>query len=239
MRRSTGRKTTYQVLQKRDESYDDEVITSDDEQDDTKDKRKLMYSGFVITVNTNVHKPDDIDIANDFGRSMEDVCDQLGYRGMDCRVWGTLFKVNTGQGRKYLDKKQRVPNPKYNANYNSFYAEDDKKGIEHWITLLESMHVESGGAEWAPGTKKNRKNQYLHAHIFVKVMHRTRLLVDTAALAAYFKEEMCLPHKPYVHVDVVRDNTQKIIDYIMKNGWNKNSRFVTENADYFFVSNDK
>jgi hypothetical protein len=59
--------------------------------------------------------------------------------------------------------------------------------------------------------------------------------VDTQYLANWFYNEAQLPHKPYVHVDVIRDNTAKVLDYVTKNAWNKNSQEVQDHAMNFFI----
>lgn len=200
------------------------------------DKREIKYSAFLITVNTNMSVDDD-DEADEWGARFTEALDEIGYNGASCSTWGKFFRVNVGRGKKWLDKKGTVPNPKYNPEYNSFYENDDKQGIDHWCSLIESMHIEGAGVEWAPGTK-NGKNQYLHAHIFVKIAHRTRLLVDRDYVASYFHERLHLPHKPYVHVDVIRDNTAKVLEYVTKNAWNKNSSTVQDHAQAFFIGHD-
>ena len=197
------------------------------------DKRALKRSAFMITVNTNISIDDDEE-ADKFAEKFGEVVDSIGFKGSTCSTWGHFFRVATGRGKKWLDKKCTKPNPKYDPNYNSYYEQDDKQGIEHWCSLIESLHV-IGGVEWAPGTKKNQRNQYLHAHIFVKVQHRTRLLVNTEYLANWFQTQARLPHKPYVHVDVVRDTTSRVLDYVTKNAWNKNSTEVRDHAMDFFV----
>ncbi len=193
------------------------------------DKRAVKHSAFMVTVNTNMAIDNDVE-ADEWAEKLADAVDSIGFKGSSCSTWGHFFKVNVGRGKKWLDKKGTKPNPKYNENYNAFYAEDDKQGIEHWCEFFESLHIQGGGVEWAPGTK-NGKNQYLHAHIFIKVKHRTRLLVDRDYLAQWFWDKVGLPHKPYVHVDVVMDNTVKVIDYITKNG----SEELRDAAMEFFV----
>lgn len=200
---------------------------------DKNDKRALKHSAFLITVNTNMSIDDD-EKADEWGERFQEVLDDIGYKGASCSTWGQFFRVNVGRGKKWLDKKGTKPNPKYDPNYNSFYSEDDKQGIDHWCSLIESLHIEGAGVEWAPGTK-NGKNQYLHAHIFVKISHRTRLLVDRDYVASYFHEKLNLPHKPYVHVDAIRDNTARVLDYVTKNAWNKNSTAVKDHAMEFFI----
>lgn len=199
----------------------------------TRDKRAVMQSSFLVTVNTNVAIEDD-DLADVMGEKFQTVLDDMGYDGEGCETWGRFFKVATGRGRKWLDKKQTVPNPDYDSNYNSFYAMDDKQGVAYWCSLIKNLHMEGAGVEWAPGTKKGR-NKYLHAHILLKVTHTTRMLVDRDFVAEYFQEKLSLGHKPYVHVDVLMDTTQRALNYIFKNDWNKNSQTVKENAEEFFT----
>ncbi len=200
------------------------------------DKRALKHSSFMITINTNMSVEDDKE-ADEWAIKFSEVLDGIGFNGATCRIWGNFFRVNTGSGKKWLNKKGTVPNPKHNPDYNSYYEEDDKQGLEFWCSLIERLVVVQAGVEWAPGTKKG-KNQYLHAHIFVKLSHRTRLLVHRENLAKYMMDEMGLPWLPYVHVDVVRDNTSKVIDYIMKNAWNKNSDVVRDRALQFFTDGE-
>lgn len=198
------------------------------------DPRDMNRSMFMITINTNMCEDDNYK-ADGLAEKLAGVVDSMGYDGPSCELWGSFFKVNTGRGRKWLDKKQTKPNPKYNPNYNAFYAQDDKQGMEHWCSFLECMKIESAGVEWAPGTKRG-KNQYLHTHLFVKVAHRTRLLINTDSVADYIKTKMNLDHKPYVHVDVVRDTTNKIIAYTLKNAWNKDlDREIAQKAHDFFA----
>lgn len=197
------------------------------------DKRALKHSNFLITINTNVEVMDDYE-GDEMANKLGELVDTIGFKGSTCELWGHFFKVATGRGKKWLDKKCTVPNPKYDANYNSYYEQDDKQGIEHWCSFMESLHVK-GGVEWAPGTAKNHRNRYLHAHIYVKVEHRTRLLVDRDYLAQWFWEKAHLPHKPYVHVDIIRDTTSRVLDYITKNAWNKNSQEVKDHAMDFFI----
>lgn len=135
----------------------------------TTDPRALKRSAFLITINTNMSIDDD-QLADEFGHTFEDVLNDLNYVGKACEdKWGYFFRVNVGRGKKWLDKKQSVPNPKYDSNYNQYYANDDKQGIKHWCSLIEKIEIQAAGVEWAPGTKKNHKNQYLHAHVMVKV----------------------------------------------------------------------
>ncbi len=227
--KATGAKTTYQrrrdVPPPRPQSIKDKRATSN--------KRAIKHSAFMITINTNMSIDND-DEADRWGEKMEAVVDGLGYHGASCHEWGPFFKVNVGRGKKWLDKKGTKPNPSHDPNYNQYYANDDKQGVEHWCSFFERMHIEGGGVEWAPGTKKNHRNQYLHAHIFIKISHRTRLLVDRDYVASYFWDKMGLPHKPYVHVDVVKDNTQRVIDYVTKNAWNRNVPELQEKAREFF-----
>jgi hypothetical protein len=188
----------------------------------------------MITINTNMNIEDD-DAADEMGRLFEEVLNEMNYKGKACEErWGYFFKVNVGRGKKWMDKKQTVENPNYNPNFNKAYEQDDKQGIEHWCSLIDRIEVHGAGVEWAPGTKKNHKNQYLHAHVVVKVRHRTRLLVDRDYVASYFREKLSLPHKPYVHVDVVRDTTQKAIEYVTKNAWNGSSQVIDEDTVDFF-----
>ncbi len=200
----------------------------------TNDPRAQKRSAFLITVNTNVAVGDD-DVADEMGLRLKEVIDDMAYSGGACAQWGGFFKVNVGRGRKWLDKKQSIPNPKHDPTFNQYYAEDDKQGVEHWCSLIDRIEVAGAGVEWAPGTKKG-KNQYLHAHIMVKVRHRTRLIVDRDYVASYFWEKMgsYLPHRPYVHVDVVRDTTQKVIEYVTKNAWNANSQVIDGDTVEFF-----
>lgn len=197
------------------------------------DPRSIKHSAFMITINTNMSIEDDT-LADEWGENMAEALDEIGYKGSSCTTWGKFFRVNVGRGKKWLDTKGTVANPKYDPDFNKFYANDDKQGVEHWCSFIERMHIEGAGVEWAPGTKKNHKNQYLHAHILVKISHRTRLLVDRDYVAKYFKERLGLPHIPYIHVDVVKDNTQKIIDYVTKNAWNKNVGELQGKAQEFF-----
>jgi hypothetical protein len=200
----------------------------------TTDPRALKRSAFLITINTNMSVEDD-DAADEMGILFTDVLNELNYVGRACEdKWGYFFRVNVGRGKKWLDKKETVPNPAHNPDFNKYYAEDDKQGIDHWCSLIEKIEIHAAGVEWAPGTKKNHKNQYLHAHFMVKVQHRTRLLIDREYVAAYFREKLHLPHKPYVHVDVVRDTTQKVIEYVTKNAWNANSQVIDEDTVEFF-----
>lgn len=195
------------------------------------DKRELKKSMFMITINTNMSE-DDPDIADNLAEKFAGVMDTMGYDGPRCELWGSFFRVATGQGRRWKDKKKTIPNPMFNPNYNLFYEQDDKQGEEHWCSLLECMKIESGGVEWAPGTKTG-KNVYLHAHMLVKVLHRTRLHVNCDAIAEYVETKMRMSWKPYVHVDVVRDSTSKVIDYILKNAWNKDSIDKDRARDFF------
>lgn len=197
------------------------------------DKRALKHSAFMITVNTNMAIDDDAE-ADAWAEKLAEVVDSIGFKGSTCSTWGKFFKVNVGRGKKWLDKKCTQPNPKYDPNYNSYYKDDDKQGIDHWCSLIESLHIQGGGVEWAPGTK-NGRNQYLHAHIFIKVQHRTRLIVDRDYMAQWFWDAADLPHKPYIHVDVIRDNTAKVLEYVTKNAWNKNSQSVRDHAMEFFT----
>lgn len=227
--KATGNKATYQKRTGRpsDQPNAKEKYNTD--------KRALKHSAFMITINTNMSIDDDTE-ADIWGEKMTAVLDEIGYKGSSCTNWGPFFKVNVGRGKKWLDKKCTKPNPAYDSKYNKFYENDDKMGVEHWCSFIERMHIEGAGVEWAPGTSKNHRNQYLHAHVFVKISHRTRLLVDRDYVANYFQEKMGLPHKPYIHVDVVRDNTQKILDYVTKNAWNKNVPEVQAKAKEFFAT---
>jgi hypothetical protein len=195
------------------------------------DKRALQHSAFLVTINTNVAIADDV-AADVFATRLADALDSIAYNGGTCELWGNFFKVNTGRGRKWLDKKHTKPNPKHDPKYNSFYERDDKQGLDHWCSLIEKLHVESAAVEWAPGTKRG-KNQYAHAHVMIKIDHRTRLLVDTEALAEYIRERAELPHKPYVHSDAIKNGTEKVIDYILKNTWNK--RLDKQDVKEFFT----
>jgi hypothetical protein len=155
----------------------------------TKDKRAPVRSSFMITINTNLSFDNDPEEGNRMAEVFAETLDGIGFKGSTCKMWGKFFKVATGRGKKFLDKKETRPNPKHDPNYNSFYEQDDKQGIEHWCSLIDSLHVISAGVEWAPGTKYG-KNQYLHAHVLVKVVHRTRLQVNCHELALYFKNAM-------------------------------------------------
>lgn len=197
----------------------------------TGDKRALQHSAFLVTINTNVAIKDDT-AADAFATKLADALDSIAYNGGTCELWGNFFKVNTGRGAKWKDKKHTVPNPKFDPKYNSFYENDDKQGLDHWCSLIERLHVESAAVEWAPGTKKG-KNQYAHAHLMMKVDHRTRLLVDTEALAEYIRDKAELPHKPYVHADAIKNGTEKVIDYILKNTWNRNISSKEEVKEFF------
>jgi hypothetical protein len=183
------------------------------------DKRAMQHSAFLVTINTNVAIEDDMK-ADLFSDRIAKALDTIAHDGGTCALWGGFFKVNTGRGRKWLDKKQTKPNPTHNPNYNSFYEQDDKQGLDHWCSFIEKLHVESAAIEWAPGTKRG-KNQYAHAHLMMKVDHRTRLLINTEELALYIQKTADLPHKPYVHADAIKNGTEKVIDYILKNTWNK------------------
>ncbi len=204
------------------------------QQTKTNDPRAQKRSAFLITINTNVAVNDD-EAADEMGLHMTKVLDELSYSGGACAMWGEFFKVNVGRGKKWLDKKCTIPNPKYDPNFNKFYEQDDKQGPEHWCSFFDRIEVAGAGVEWAPGTKKG-KNQYLHAHIMVKIRHRTRLFVDRDYVAKFIWDKMgsYQPHRPYVHVDVVRDTTQKVIDYVTKNAWNQNSQVIDADTYKFF-----
>lgn len=198
------------------------------------DPRAQKRSAFLITINTNVAISDD-DAADEMGGRLQQVIDEMAYTGGACAMWGEFFRVNVGRGRKWMDKKQTIPNPNHDPEFNKYYANDDKQGQEHWCSFFDRIEVAGAGVEWAPGTKKG-KNQYLHAHIMVKLRHRTRLIVDIPFVAAYIWDKMgsYLPHKPYVHVDVVKDTTQKVIEYVTKNAWNQNSQVIDNDTVEFF-----
>jgi hypothetical protein len=195
----------------------------------TKDPRALVQSSFIVTINTNL-AIDDPDQADELGRKFQETLNEIGYQGGSCSQWGHFFKVNT-KGAKYREGMED-----YNANFNSFYDQDDKQGVEHWCTFLQHLHIEGAGVEWAPGTV-NGKNQYLHAHIFMKIKHRTRLQVDTSYVQEYFRDKLDLPHKPYVNVKYVPDATQKIVDYVLKGDpHTRDSSAIQSKAGEFFGS---
>src|SRR5678815_1966030 len=227
-RRATGRKTTFQ---KRVGAPPPPSVPREE------DKRALKKSMFLVTVNTNLAIDDDEEADREAER-FADVLDEIGFHGSTCELWGGFFKVNAGAGaksRQWLDKAKTKPNPHYRPNQerNSYYEQDDKQGREHWCSFMESLDVEAAGVEWAPGTK-NKKKRYLHAHLLIKVEHRTRLLVDCKGVKEWVREKMGLPHDPYVHVDFIKDNTQKALDYVLKNAWNRHSEGLREKAEGFF-----
>ncbi len=194
--------------------------------------RDIRVSRFMITINTN--QTWEGEMADAKAQEFADVLDGIGFEGSSCALWGKFFKVSNQQGKRWGDPKQKKELGKYTSAYVDPYQQDDKQGIEHWCSLMEHLHVDSAGVEWATGTKYGKK-QYLHAHIAVMVQHRTRLLVDCDGVKKYFQEALGLPHKPYVNAKWINDATARSIEYTLKHAkMNKGSEAAQEIAGEVF-----
>jgi len=173
--------------------------------------RDKMYSIFLVTVNTNQKFKNAIeaDVANDKlvvavdALTEGDICDTA-----------LFFKVSVGRGSRWKrDNKNKIilpreQSPDFDSEWNSAYLGDDVN-FDTWCSLMESIWIK-GGTEFAP------KTGYLHAHIIMKVEHRTRLQVNTEEIAAHFRQQLNLPHKPYVNIHVINFAERILENYITK-----------------------
>lgn len=187
-------------IQKRDEPGEEQNPTSTEKTTSAKDDpRKLKHSTFFITINTNSEfKGVDPNCAS---QKLADVID--GLVGQSCKEWGKFFYV--------------PPSPEGTDKFE-FYREDDQWGMEHWCSFFESINIVTAGTEWAPGTRKG-KRQYLHVHMVLECSHRTRIRLNGKLLGRYVNDQLDLEHAAYVHVNGFTDKTKNLIKYVLKNAW--------------------
>lgn len=107
--------------------------------------------------------------------------------------------------------------------------------VDAYLTNLEHFlkHVPKAGevfdpefkdklisAEMEPHMEKSEaadaKNRSWHCHIIIKVVHRTRIQINTKLTADYFRQELNLPYTPHVNVKFIKDNFDAATLYARK-----------------------
>jgi len=67
------------------------------------------------------------------------------------------------------------------------------------------------------GIEVGETNGFLHAHILIEVSHYTKIHLNYNLIAEKIKQEMDLPHLPYIYSRLYKNVGRQLEDYLFKN----------------------
>ena len=89
--------------------------------------------------------------------------------------------------------------------------EPEASFTDEWFDKIDLDAV----IEMNSSVDSNGRNM-LHAHIMVKVRHRTLILLDLDKIKAKVKDDLQLPYNPYINYKFVRNASDTLENYIQK-----------------------